>query len=507
MGIWSRLLGCSSVAIFLSGSAVWADVTADQVWTDFKSYLESMGYTVEGNEARAGGSVTVNDLTLAIVMDDQSGTARVEMESIAFTETGDGRVRVDLPPGMPIAFTTTLADEPDEDVQGVIDYTHAGFEMIVSGDPDNMVYDYSAEGLSFELGSLSVGGEPVEIDQALMRFTEMSGNSTTTGTDIRNIAQTMTIAAMSYVLDMANPDNPSERIAVNGGLENMGFEGAITLPEDVDMSDVGAAMRAGFSLAGSYTYENGTSDFSVVGDGQTFEGNTSSDSGRLTVRMDDKSLHYTGEARGLAMNYAGSEVPLPVSLTMGTAGFNFLFPAGETEEPTDFGLGLTLADITVSDAIWAIIDPAEQLSREPATVEIDLTGQARLTQDIMDQEAMMDNEGTPPGEIHSLSVNELTLAIAGARLTGTGAFTFDNDDLTTFPGMPKPTGAVDFYLTGGNALMDTLVAMGLLPQEQAMGARMMLGLFARPGDGPDSLTSRIEVNEEGQVLANGQRIR
>lgn len=507
MGIWSRQLGCSSIAIFLSGSAVWAEVTADQVWTDFRTYLESMGYTVEATEERAGGSVTVNDLTLVMVMDDESGTARMEMDSIAFTETGDGRVNVVLPDNMPITFTTTLPDAPDQDVQGVIDYAHTGFDMVVSGDPDNMVYDYTADELTFGLGSLTVGGDPVEIDQALMRFTDMSGNSITTGTDIRNIAQTMTIAAMTYALDMANPEEPSERIMVNGGLENLGFEGTITLPENVDMSDVAAAMRAGFSLDGGYTYENGTSDFSVVGDGQTFEGNSSSDSGRLTVRMDNTSLQYEGEARGIAMNYAGSDIPLPVSLTMGTAGFNFLFPAGETEEPTDFGLGLTLADVTVSDAIWAMIDPAEQLSRDPATVEIDLTGQARLTQDIMDQQAMMENAGAPPGELHSLSVNTLTLAIAGARLTGNGAFTFDNDDLTTFPGMPKPTGAVDFYLTGGNALMDTLVAMGLLPQEQAMGARMMLGLFARPGDGPDSLTSRIEVNEEGQVLANGQRIR
>ena len=57
-------------------------------------------------------------------------------------------------------------------------------------------------------------------------------------------------------------------------------------------------------------------------------------------------------------------------------------------------------------------------------------------------------------------------------------------DLTTFDGMPRPEGALDLELTGGNTLLDTLVAMGLLPEEQAMGARMMLGLFARPGAGP-----------------------
>ena len=39
-----------------------------------------------------------------------------------------------------------------------------------------------------------------------------------------------------------------------------------------------------------------------------------------------------------------------------------------------------------------------------------------------------------------------------------------------------------------------------------MGARMMMGLFAVPGEGEDTLKSKIEVNDEGHVLANGQRL-
>ncbi|MEM9581020.1 MAG: DUF2125 domain-containing protein, partial [Pseudomonadota bacterium] len=100
----------------------------------------------------------------------------------------------------------------------------------------------------------------------------------------------------------------------------------------------------------------------------------------------------------------------------------------------------------------------------------------------------------------------LLVSVAGAKLTGDGDFTFDNTDLTSFDGLPKPTGKVNLALDGGNGLMDKLVQMGLLPEEQAMGARMMMGLFARPGEGEDSLTSTLEINEEGHILANGQRI-
>ena len=86
-------------------------------------------------------------------------------------------------------------------------------------------------------------------------------------------------------------------------------------------------------------------------------------------------------------------------------------------------------------------------------------------------------------------------------------FTFDNTDLTTFDGMPAPTGEVNLSLVGGNGLLDKLIAMGLVPEEEAMGMRMMMGMFAVPGDGEDTLNSKIEVKGDGQILANGQRIK
>lgn len=509
MSFWSRHLGSTAIAIFITGSAATADVTARQVWDDFKSYMESFGYTVTASEQVSGDTITLSDLSLTMEMPDSSGTTSIALDGLSFTETGDGSVRVNLPDSLPIAFATTMPDDEgiEEQVTGTIDYTHSGFEMIVAGDPDDMTYSYSAAEMAFALTSLVVGAEPVVIDQAQARMTGLSGESTRTGTDLRTIAQTMTLAAMDYVLDMANPEDPSGRISLSGGLRGIGFDGTMAIPDDIDTNDMGAAMRAGFAVDGGYTYETGSADIAITGQGQSFESNTSSADGRLTVQMNGSRIAYSGTANDIALNYAGTDIPLPVTLGIGQVGFNMLVPVSPTDAPTDFALGLTLGDVTVSDAIWGMVDPAGQLPRDPATLQLDFTGKARLTQDIMDAEAMAAATGTPPGELNSLAVNALNLSIAGAALTGAGAFTFDNTDLSTFPGMPRPEGALDMTLTGGNALLDTLVAMGLLPEDQAMGARMMLGLFARPGDGPDTLTSRIEINGEGQVLANGQRLR
>jgi len=73
--------------------------------------------------------------------------------------------------------------------------------------------------------------------------------------------------------------------------------------------------------------------------------------------------------------------------------------------------------------------------------------------------------------------------------------------------MPAPTGVANLALSGANGLMDKLIQMGLLSDNDAMGARMMMGMMAVAGDGEDTLKSKIEVTDDGQILANGQRMR
>jgi hypothetical protein len=166
-------------------------------------------------------------------------------------------------------------------------------------------------------------------------------------------------------------------------------------------------------------------------------------------------------------------------------------------------------EFTLPDQLWSMFDPGAQLPRDPATLLIDLSGKGRLFFDLLDPEQVerMEDSETAPGEVESLTLHDLTLDVAGATLTGEGAFTFDQSDTESFGGAPAPEGALDLRLVGGNGLLDKLIAMGLVPQDQATGVRMMMGLFARPGPGEDELVSKIEVTEDGQVLANGQRIK
>lgn len=55
-------------------------------------------------------------------------------------------------------------------------------------------------------------------------------------------------------------------------------------------------------------------------------------------------------------------------------------------------------------------------------------------------------------------------------------------------GFPAPLGEANVTVTGANALIDGLIATGLITEDDAMGARMMMGMFMVPS-GDDSLTS------------------
>ena len=50
--------------------------------------------------------------------------------------------------------------------------------------------------------------------------------------------------------------------------------------------------------------------------------------------------------------------------------------------------------------------------------------------------------------------------------------------------------------------------MGIAPEQQMMGVRMMLAMFARPSqDDPEKLTTELEFREGGSIFANGQQVK
>ncbi|MGR1582061.1 DUF2125 domain-containing protein [Thalassobius sp. S69A] len=502
---WTLLNTSAATALCLTGSAAFADVTAQDVWGSWKEQMEQFGYSVSADESMSGGTLTLSNIVMNVVIPEDEGKVTLELGTMSFAENGDGTVDMIIPAALPMKAKVDV--ENDDDVEFILNLTSAGMKNTISGTPDNMTFTYKADSLGVEMTNLTVEGEAIDLGAAKLEMTGVSGLSNTVEGAVKTAKQSFAAQSLNYLLDMADPDGKEGRVFLKGALSGLSSDGASSMPEGVDMQDMNAALKAGFGFNGGFTHTGGQTEFTFTSPEDQFSGSTSTTGGAFGIAMDAGQLVYELASQGLAVDMSGSDIPLPVSFRMQQAAMKLMMPLAKSDALQDYQISLTLGDFTMADLLWGIFDPTQQLPRDPATIDVDLTGQVKLTHDLMDEKAMAQLGGTPPGELHATNINTLTVRAAGAELTGNGGFTFDNTDLTSFDGMPRPEGTLNLKLIGGNGLLDKLVAMGFVPEDQAMGARMMMGLFAVPGAGEDTLTSTIEVNEQGHVLANGQRLK
>lgn len=484
-----------------------ADVTAQEVWGDWRSYLAGMGYEITGSETQSGSVLTVRDVVLNMDLSETEGEATMQLGTVTLIENGDGTVSIDLPEVMPLTFESRIEGEDATDVAMAMDYTQTGLVMTASGDPDAMRYEYTADTMGLVMNSMTLDGKETTRDDMQMNFTltDITGHNDMVIGALRSYKQVLDAVAATYSVSFKEPEDGTT-LTLNGETSELQYNGSGDLPLDLVASgDIGKMLAAGFSVDGAFTFGPGAMQLNIKDQRGENTLDTTSQGGTVDVKMSRDGLTYEVEQNDLAVNAASFQSPLPMSFNIEKSGAKITMPLQKSDEPDDFALALNLENFTMAEQLWSIFDPDAQLPRDPATIIVDLTGKARLLIDFFDPAATALSAGPDiaPAELNSVDINQLRVTAAGAELTGTGAFTFAND----VPGAGlKPSGTADLALSGGNKLIDTLVAMGLLPEDQAMGARMMMGLLAVPGDAPDTLNSKIEINAQGHILANGQRI-
>ena len=498
---------CSALALTLASAPAFADVTAQEVWDGIEASMQGFGYTVSATESPSSGGLTVSNIALGISVPEDNSTVSVTIDEITLMETGDGSVRMTFPASMPIVINA--APEGEDSVNMVFDYGSTGLEMVVSGDQSKMLYTYGAEQLVLRLTEFALNGQPVGPEEARFALTMdgVAGTATTAASDGTQVTQNLTTQSARYDFAFNDPDTEDAALA-SGSMSDLSIQSSTALPEGFDASNPQSLVDGGFAAEGTFSYQNGKMQFAVTEGSGATNGTTASGSVILDFAMDGDAIRYDVAATDQAFSMTGPDVPVPINFSMSKSAFNITAPISASETPKDMAFGLTLGGFEMSELLWNMVDPGAALPRDPATIALDLTGQVTPFVNLFDPAAMaqLESNGGVPGELNALTLENLTVEAAGAKLGGEGSFTFDNTDLQTFGGFPRPNGTVNLSLTGANGLIDKLIAMGLLTEEDAMGARMMMSMFAVPGDGPDNLTSSIQINEQGHVLANGMRI-
>jgi hypothetical protein len=496
----------TAVAALMIGQAAFADVTPEEVWQNWQDLSTSAGQTITAESAtRDGDTLVVKNM--AVAYDDGKGmTLNGTLAEMNFKDNGDGSVDVTMADSYPLVMTFPAKDTGKAGTLN-IDISQPGIVMTVSGTTDETSYDFTVPKMDVKLAATEEGATAPAFNADIALTNAAGGYLVKGAADAKTLESNLTAESMAITVDGADAAT-SSTFKMAATMADLSSDTNGTFLGAAAMANMAQAMKDGFALDTAVTYGAMKLDVDATdAAGVATKIATTAVSGGFNVAMSADGLDYGVDSKEVVMTASGGQIPFPeLKLGFGEAAFNLTMPVSAGEEPADFALLTKLVDFTISDEVWAMVDPTNQLPRDPATIVIDTTGTAKLTVDIMDEAAMAAMGEAPPGELDSLEIKELKASVAGAEFTGAGSFTFDNTDTTTFQGMPAPTGKLDVTLTGGNGLLDKLTAMGLLPEEQVMSVRMMMGMFATPAtDGSDSLSSTVEFKDKG-LFVNGQQL-
>jgi hypothetical protein len=499
----SRLIAGSAVFAFTIPASAFAEVSALQVWDSWRSYAESMGQTISvGSQEVIGDALILRNVTTA--MEFPEGSASGTLAFLEFRERGDGTVAVTMAPDFPFSVSIDPGDGESADLAFIV--RQSGSSIIASSNDGDISFDYLASQISFELDALVVDGQDID---AAIRFSieGIDGQYALTAGEDRTYSSQLAAESARFDVSFTDPDDGG-KLDMSGLFEDLRSTSNVAITDGFDPKNQAAMFGGGLNVQSAFSTGSSAYDINLDNGPESFALTTSSAGSSLEFSILDGTINYGGAVSEVSYAVRSPQVPFPeVTLAISEMAFNLLMPLAKSEEPEDFGFLMKIVGLEISEMLWNMFDPAQVMPRDPATIIIDISGQMNWLVDITDPEQTAAFTGDVPAEVRSVTINNITLSAAGAEITGGGEFTFDNSDLETFDGMPAPTGLFEMRLVGLNGLLDRLIQMGIMPAEQAMGARMMLGLFARPADGVDTMTSTIEVTSDGLVFANGQQIK
>lgn len=508
------LVKSAAVSALIFPTTVWADVTADDVWQNTLDYSAAFGGTLIADLSRNGATVAVSDMTYTLDLPLEAGTVTVSLGSAEMKENGNGTVDWVYPDAL--TYRIAYAGSKMEDFTAEIQVTHEGMTMVASGTPDDIVYDWQADRIDY-----SVGRFPLPEGFELTAFTgsvlDMVGQVQLSVGKLVTIQSSYEAGEQTFemVQNSVGEDGFAATTYLKDGSTSMKGTSEISLPRGgMSILNLSTALRDGLSVVsemefnGYHTEEisevNGATVMTQVATAETYAGVVIFDENGLNLLFPSEKIQIEMEVL--------DPLRLAFSASADSAFGVLRMPILKDEKPSKVALGLDMQGVTLDETLWAMFDPEQMLDRTAANFKLDLRGTATNNVewlDFLNVESAFQSLAGLPVDMHDLEIATLNFKAAGAEVTGNGAVTFDNTDLVTYPGFPRPDGRLEFDIKGANGILDTLVMMGLMPEQDISGFRMILAMMTTPvdNDAKDHLTSTIEMTPEGHVLANGNRLK
>lgn len=504
----SQLLSTSvivSIAGLVAAPAI-ADVTAADVWANTQAFYAATGAAVSGSPRVDGDAVVVDDGSLLYTLPFGAGTFTATLPPLRLIENGDGTVTMADVGSFDVQITMNIAGEAP--VSATINMSQTEYFGSVRGTPEEMVYDYGSGSYEVTLTDISLPEEDLVFDMSITGGGYTAVTTITTG-DLIEVNSVSTTAPLSvdYKISASDGFDVTSNATYEAGTAE--YDMAL-LANGANILNLTPALAAGMMMRYDARSAGNTSRSTTVINGEVMS-DQSIETGDTIAQfsLSEAGLDLSATAASVLMSIVQADLmPFPINAEMTALSAGYSFPVVASIEPQDFSFDLVLDGLRLSPEIWALFDPNKGLPRDPANVALNLTGTTISDVDLFDFMALEQKftGSVPPVSLQSLSVRKIALAAIGASIDGSAELTFDNTDLVTYDGLPRPEGDAFFEVDGANALLDRLLAVGLLGEDEANAARFGMGFFAR-STGDDSFETTVEFGEDGSLSVNGQRIR
>jgi hypothetical protein len=441
----------------------------------FDVYYSSIGTPEVGSVDDAGRSTRWNDVT---VKGDEDG---VEAK-LAWIE-----VSKKLLGGYSVAMAeefTISGGLPDGDGELSGTFTSEGFEMEVSGSAGARVYDMTVSQIRGEM----TAGDLFEMEMQMNAVSAQStvANEIMTGTfdyPKFDLQYKVSVEGQSSDIVMSMVDMKGKyRAPVLGGQELKHYK-KLWNPDEEFFAD--------YTISGIETKMEMMSPagpVSVNTTGGATVGRMAATNGVVSMGGQASDVVYKVSAMGMP----------PMNVTMDQISSGLAIPLDNVDDVKKASIQVAMTGLELDTMIWAMFDPQGKLPKDKANLEIDLSAGVKWAQKMEAFDVTQLATGLPV-QFEDVKINALNLDALGAELKTDGTF-----DINTAKFPPEASGVANVSVKGVNDLMGKLTQAGLLPVQNALMAKGMMGMFFKQGgDGLDHLTSQIMVAPNGSITANG----
>ena len=218
--------------------------------------------------------------------------------------------------------------------------------------------------------------------------------------------------------------------------------------------------------------------------------------GAVQARSDPRGPEMAGEATltdlGATFTFRSLN-DRPVDVGVGTIDMATRIPGGADPDPQPFAYRVRIADVTLDELLWTMLDPQGAFPREIGTLTVDVEGAAIFSTPPSNAEAFANamRDGMPV-DVRDLRLNDLTVNALGLSATGRGEGTLVDD---------VPRGTATLSVAGFSGFINSLVKSGRIPPQQAMVVQLMVESFGKMDEGGETVRFDFEARD-GMMYVN-----